>query len=172
MEVVTKLRRLDIFVGTVLNLYRRPYMWAISACPGLLIFVTEASGRRDDPDPLIVIAVLAAIAILATLTVQIFSVCVGASVMAFRPGSMPGVLGRHTYRIGPEGFVEETDVNSSTLSWRGVHRVRESRLGVLVQLPNTSAHYIPRRFFNGADEMRGFTAEAERYRLTTTRPDS
>jgi hypothetical protein len=162
MEVTTSLRRSDLFIANVLNLYRRWFMWAIGALPAVVLFVGEAQGRLDDPQLGLVLGVLAMAALVVMLSVVAFGVGVGAMVVAFRPGKMAGVLGRHLYRIGPDGLSEESDVSTSTMSWRGVERICRSRFGLLIQLPNTSAHYIPRRSFDTAEKMGLFAAEAQR----------
>jgi hypothetical protein len=162
MEVSTSLRRSDVFIANVLNLYRRWFMWVIGALPAAVLFIGEIQGRLDDPQLGLVLGVLAMVALVVMLSVVAFGVGVGATVVAFRPGKMAGVLGRHLYRIGPDGLSEESDVSTSTLSWRGVEQIRSSRFGLLIQLPNTSAHYIPRRSFDTAEKMELFAAEAQR----------
>ena len=161
MEIVTTIRRADVFFASVLSVYRRPFMLVISALPGLLFFLTEALKRTGHHRPIVVLTVLGAFSVMVSIAVYTFGVVVGSCAVAFRPGRMPGLLGIHVYRFTPEGLIEQTDVNSTTLSWRGVQRIRLSRFGMLVQLSSMSAHFIPLRFFHDTEQMRAVAAEAE-----------
>jgi hypothetical protein len=92
---------------------------------------------------------------------------VGCSITALRPGKLPGVLGEHLIRIGPEGIYEETSVNSGAFGWSAVRFVRRSAFGVLIQLAGAS-WLIPRRFFRDEGEMLEVVRLAKSY-LTSTR---
>jgi hypothetical protein len=156
MEVVATLNRRDLFVGNFFNLYRRLSLWGISALPGLVFVSAEWPEGAKRVGPLLATVVLAALFILITLAFQLVGVTISSTIAALRPGRLPGVLGRHVYRILDTGFHEETDVNANTVAWSGIANVRAALPGVLVQLPSASGHFIPKRFFRDRAHLREF----------------
>jgi hypothetical protein len=156
--------RADIFLGCLVAFYRRPIFALIALAPGILVVRDEFWGHLSE----LSLPQLAVIAIAYVLVPGVllwgFSLVFGGLITALRPGKMPGVLGEHLIRFGPEGIYEETSVNASTFAWSGVRFLRRSVFGVLIQLAGSS-WLVPRRYFHDGAEMEEIVRQANVYVL-------
>jgi hypothetical protein len=74
----------------------------------------------------------------------------------------PGVLGKHTLSIDPEGITEKTDVNDSRHSWQSVDRVdQDNRLIYLFM--GTAFFAIPKNAFMSDFDTDEFFVTAKEY---------
>ncbi len=158
--------RADIFLGCLIAFYRRPVFMVMALIPGILVVRDEYLGHFGDltvPQ----IAVVAFSYVLAPAALLwAFSLLVGCCLTAFRPGKLPGILGEHLIRIGPDGIHEETSVNSGAFGWSAVRFVRRSVFGVFVQLAGAS-FLVPRRYFRDGGEVLEVVRLANSYLAST-----
>ncbi len=69
-------------------------------------------------------------------------------------------LTEHRVLLGEQGIAVDTDVASTTISWRGVERVESNETHIFILCGPTSYLVIPRRAFTTAAEADAFNAFA------------
>ena len=67
-----------------------------------------------------------------------------------------GVLGKHTYELQENGFVESTDVNETFTNWKGIYRLIKTNNYVYIKTAPSLAHVIPKRCFSNEKEFEEF----------------
>lgn len=75
-------------------------------------------------------------------------------------GHNRALLTEHRVQLGEQGIAVDTDVASTTISWRGVERVESNDTHIFILCGPASYMIIPRRAFTGPAEADAFNAFA------------
>ena len=74
-----------------------------------------------------------------------------------------GVFCEHVIELRDDGFSEETTVNKTFQSWKGVTGIDEAASYITIGVRMTGGHIIPKRAFSSPEEAREFVTAARRY---------
>lgn len=69
-------------------------------------------------------------------------------------------LTEHRVQLGEQGIAADTDVASTTISWRGIERIENNETHIFILCGPASYMVIPRRAFTSPTEADAFTAYA------------
>jgi len=154
MQVSTDVRRSDL-AGFNLHLLPRAKPNAVFVAivaVGTLAYLL-LSRRPDSPADF-------AIAAFAALAAGIVSLLVGFVIslvyVLFASTEKGGVLGAHTYTIGPDGLREVTSSNETLQRWSGIEHIGMSRRYIYIRINSYLFHVIPRRAFSSDEEFAAF----------------
>ncbi len=74
-----------------------------------------------------------------------------------------GVFCEHTIKLTSDGFTETTHVNQNFASWEGVEKITETPNYVAITYRLGSSHFIPKRAFANAADIKAFVDTAQTY---------
>lgn len=157
MEITYKNTFGDLFVANISLLWRsRMFRWAI---PVVMIGASassayDISGKFSSTD---FIHNSVSFAFSFAFLMTVYSLLFSAYSMV-KGGE--AIVGPHRLVIDDSGITEETAVNRSTNSWRGIHKINVTRKYIWVYTTPMNLHMIPRRAFPTYEASQAFFERA------------
>ncbi|MBV1908121.1 MAG: YcxB family protein [Kangiellaceae bacterium] len=162
MEVTTELTRWDLvkFNLTILPRMRSTYITGLIIAVVLFFIVVGEKGAPETMQNW-----LASIAgvLIAGLFASIVSIFISLIPILITSRIGNGILGKHDYKLTPDGLYEETIANNGLTKWEGISDIKTTNSFILIRISGYLFHVIPRRSFSSSKAFNSFSASASSY---------
>lgn len=161
MEITTDIKRRDLVWLYAYN-FSRSFMTYVFF--GFFFFGEFAEWYSENTDKCntdILVGVVISFGIALAITLICCSILIAISIYAH--SKTQGVLGRHEYSLSSEGLFQKTDIDESTVRWKGVSKVTKSEKYLLIWINKYMCQIFPLRSFKTKEDFDAFALEAYNY---------
>lgn len=162
MKVTADVRRSDLlwFNLAIIPKTRSTYMATLFIAALVFIFIVWERGLPQSGNDWL--ATVAA-SIGGGIGGMFAGIVISFSFILLSSSAKNGVLGKHEYRIGPEGLYEKTTAHEGLRKWEGIQEVQTAGNYLLYRISGYLFHIVPYRSFPSEEARKDFASASIQY---------
>ena len=162
MEVTTDIKRSDLirFNLSIIPKARSTYATILVISVLVFVFIAWEKGLPHSSNEWLVITVAS---IGGGIGGMVAGIIISFSFILLSSSAKNGILGKHEYRISPEGLHEKTSANEGVSKWEGIQEIQTAGGYIMYRISGYLFHIIPYRSFPSDGVREEFEKASKQY---------